>query len=100
VQWSQWTDGEYVDTSDLLENQTIGRDKDSNDTNLPADWEDGSGNADPFGIDRSIENGSTPNAQNIDFIIPEYDEIILPIIFIMILIAMVRRKKRRKMRKE
>jgi hypothetical protein len=100
VQWNQWTDGEYVDTSDLLENQTIGRDKDSNDTNLPADWEDGSGNADPFGIDRSTENGSTPNAQNIDFIIPEFEDIILPIIFIMILVAAVSRKRRRKKRKD
>ncbi len=100
VAWSQWTDGEYVDTSGLLENQTIGRDKDSNDTNLPADWEDGSGEADPFGIDRSTENGSTPNAQNVDVIIPEFDEIILPIIFIMILVAVVSRKRRGKKRKQ
>jgi hypothetical protein len=92
VIWEQWTDGEYVDTSDLLENQTIGRDQDSNDTNLPADWEDGSGKADPFGIDRSTENGSTPHAQNVDVVIPEYDEILFPIIFMLILIAVWRRK--------
>jgi hypothetical protein len=94
VSWEQWTDGEYVDTSDLLENQTIGRDLSSNDTDLPADWENGSGKADPFGIDRSTENGSTPNAQNVDVIIPEYDEILFPIIFMLIMIAVWRRKWR------
>jgi hypothetical protein len=96
AQWSQWTDGEYVDTSDLLENQTIGRDKDSNDTNLPADWENGTGKADPFGIDRSTENGSTPNAQNIDFIIPEFEEIVIPIVFMVLTVTIWRRKKRYK----
>jgi hypothetical protein len=100
VIWSQWTNGEYVDTSDLIENQTLGRDLSSNDTNLPADWENGSGKADPYGIDRSSENESSPNAQNIDFIIPEYDEIILPIIFIMILVAIVSSKGRGKKRKK
>jgi hypothetical protein len=98
--WGQWTDGEYVDTSELIENQTIGRDKDSNDTNLPADWEDGAGKADPFGIDRSTENGSTPNAQNIDVIIPEFDEFLFPIIFMLLLVAVWREKMVKKRRKK
>ncbi len=96
VSWGQWTDGEYVDTSDLLKNQTIGRDKDSNDTNLPANWENGSGKADPFGIDRSTENGSTPHAQNIDFVIPEFEEIVIPIVFMVLTLTIWRRKKRYK----
>jgi hypothetical protein len=92
VAWSQWTDGEYVDTSDIIENQTIGRDLSSNDTNLPADWEDGSGKADPFGIDRSTVNGATPNAQNVDMVIPEFQEIILPIFIMLILVAVWRKR--------
>jgi hypothetical protein len=90
--WRQWTDGEYVDTSLLIENQTLGRDLSSNDTDMPSDWENASNKADPFGVDRSIENGSSPGAQNIDFIISEFDEIFLPILFMLILVAVVRRK--------
>jgi hypothetical protein len=96
VTWSQWTDGEYVDTSELLENQTIGRDQDSNDTNLPADWEDGAGKADPFGIDRSTANGSTPRACNVDFIIPEFSDGIIPITGFIIMIIVLQRKSRKK----
>jgi hypothetical protein len=87
-----WTDGEYINTSLLIENQTIGLDAGSNDTNLPQDWENGTGYADPFGIDRSTENGSSPGAQNVDYIIPEYDEILFPIIFMLIFVAVWRKK--------
>jgi hypothetical protein len=56
--------------------------------NIPSNRE----SADPFGIDRSTENGSSPGAQNVDYIIPEYDEILFPIIFMLILIAIWRKK--------
>jgi hypothetical protein len=94
--WRQWTDGEYVDTSQLLENQTLGRDANSNDTDMPADWENETGYADPFGIHRSIENGSSPGGQNIDFIIPEFEEIVIPIIFVIMIVAVWRRKRIKK----
>jgi hypothetical protein len=61
-----WTDGEYIDTSLLSESQTLGRDAGSTDTDLPLDWENASGYADPFGIDRSDIYGSSPGERNID----------------------------------
>jgi hypothetical protein len=91
-----WDDGDYVDTSLLLENQTLGRDKDSNDTHQPEDWENATGYADPFGIDRSTVNGSSPGAQNIDFIIPEFQEIQIPIIASIIMFAIWTRKSKMK----
>ncbi|UCE36269.1 MAG: DUF2341 domain-containing protein [Thermoplasmata archaeon] len=64
--WHQWTDGDYVDASQLLESQTLGRDANSNDTNLPSDWENTTGYADPFGIDRSNTFGHSLGNRNID----------------------------------
>ncbi|UCE73247.1 MAG: DUF2341 domain-containing protein [Methanomassiliicoccales archaeon] len=93
--WRQWTAGDYIDSSSLLENQTLGRDQNENDTDEPEDWQNASDKADPFGIDRSTENGSSPNACNVDFIIPEFEEIVIPFAF-MILIAAVWRRKRYK----
>jgi hypothetical protein len=89
-----WTDGEYIDTSLLIENQTIGRDQYSTDTNTPSDWENGSGLADPFGIHRSTINGSSPGECNVDFIIPEFTDIFLPIIATVALFIILRKKTR------
>ncbi|UCE38691.1 MAG: DUF2341 domain-containing protein, partial [Thermoplasmata archaeon] len=83
--WRQWTDGDYIDSYQLLENQTLGRDQNQNDTDEPEDWENASGKADPFGIDRSNENGSSPNECNVDFIIPEFEEIVIPLMMIPII---------------
>jgi hypothetical protein len=94
--WREWTGSDYIDTSDLLTNQTIGRDAGSNDTDEPEDWENASGKADPFGIDRSTENGSSPAAQNIDFIIPEFSDIVLPFAFTFTIFAIWKRKSKRK----
>ncbi|ODS37678.1 MAG: hypothetical protein A7315_03895 [Candidatus Altiarchaeales archaeon WOR_SM1_79] len=91
-----WDNGDYVDTSLLLENQTLGRDKDSNDTHQPEDWENETGYADPFGIDRSTENGSTPGAQNFDYIIPEFSDVFIPLISTIALFIIVRTKVQRK----
>jgi hypothetical protein len=85
----QWTNGEYVDTSQLLQNETIGRDKNSTDTNSPTDWENSStSRADPYGINATH---STPGTQNIDHIIPEFDFLALPILTILILILLINR---------
>ena len=59
----EWSDGEFVDTSQILDFQTIGRDKYSTDTNTPADWENSYDIADPFGIHASA---ATPGACYID----------------------------------
>jgi hypothetical protein len=78
VNAGQWTNGEYIDTTSLLEGESLGRNKDSTDTDLPADWENPSTNqADPYGVDTSI---ITIGAQNLS--IPEYDLFIVPIMFI------------------
>jgi hypothetical protein len=50
----EWTDGTYIDTSLLQENETIGRDKDSTDTNSPADWENVTNEADPYGVNATM----------------------------------------------
>jgi hypothetical protein len=93
---NQWTDGEYVDTSLFSENETLGRDLSSNDTDMPADWEDATGFADPYGIDRSSENESSPGAQNVDFVIFEFSDITVPMVFTSIIFAVWRRKSRRR----
>jgi hypothetical protein len=79
----EWTDGEYVDTSLIVENETIGRDRDSNDTNSPSDWENATNEADPFGVNATH---ATPGAQNIDCIIPEFDILAIPIMLISVII--------------
>jgi hypothetical protein len=89
-----WDDGDFINTSQLQDGQTIGRDKNSNDTDQPQDWQNATGYADPFGIDRSTQNGSTPGLQNRDGI-PEFSEIVFPFAVILILFAVGRRKYRR-----
>jgi hypothetical protein len=84
-----WSAGKFVDTNGLLENQTIGRNKDSTDTNSPADWENSSTNkADPFGVNATSQ---TAGEQNLDKIIPEFDIIAIPILFIVIVILYINR---------
>jgi hypothetical protein len=80
----QWFDGAYIDTSTLQANETIGRDKDSNDTNTPSDWENSTtSRADPFGVNATRK---TPGTQNVDHIIPEFPMFVLPIMIIVIFI--------------
>lgn len=62
----QWVDGDYIDTSQLSEGQTLGRDKNSNDTDQPQDWENATGYADHFGVDRTPIFGPSPGARNVD----------------------------------
>jgi hypothetical protein len=84
----EWPNGAFVDTSQLLQNETIGRDRNSNDTNTPSDWQNGTTRADPYGVNGSI---STPGAQNIDTIIPEFNIIAMPIGLVAILILFINR---------
>jgi hypothetical protein len=74
-----WTAGSYIDTSTLLENQTIGRDKDSTDNDTVENWENSTTNkADPFGVNATDE---TPRAQNLS-VIPEYGDATFTLIVI------------------
>jgi hypothetical protein len=74
----QWTAGNYVDTTGLSEGASLGRDKDSNDTDLPADWEHPStSQADPYGVNATV---LTQGARNLD--IPEFEHLIFPMMFI------------------
>jgi len=84
----EWTDSTYVDTSQLQENETIGRDKDSNDTNMPSDWENTSNKADPYGVNATM---ATQGAQNIDCIIPEFNFIMIPILTISLFVLLINR---------
>jgi hypothetical protein len=86
-----WTDGNYVDSSLLLENQTLGRDMSSSDTDSVADWENATFYADPFGIHRSTVNGSSPGAQNVDIIF-EFSDLTTPFVFTFIMFAVYRRR--------
>jgi hypothetical protein len=79
----EWTDGNYVDTSQIAENDTIGRDEFSTDSNSPGDWENGTGKADPFGVDATT---ATPGAQNVDVIIPEFDILAIPTFLLIIIV--------------
>ncbi|UCE37668.1 MAG: DUF2341 domain-containing protein, partial [Thermoplasmata archaeon] len=60
---SQWINDEYIYTSEINENETIGRDKISKDMNTTFDWENPNYKADPFGINAV---GKTPGAINLD----------------------------------
>ncbi|MCK4614481.1 MAG: DUF2341 domain-containing protein, partial [Thermoplasmata archaeon] len=51
-----WDDGDFFDSSDVDEGETMGRDKDSTDTDQPGDWDDHGG---------KDATGETPGAQNI-----------------------------------
>jgi hypothetical protein len=87
---SEWTDGTYIDTSKIAENETIGRDMYSTDTNTPADWENATSEADPYGINATI---GTPHAQNVNIIIPEFNFLIVPITIIALIILITNRYK-------
>lgn len=63
---NQWIDGEYIDTSLLLEGQTLGRDKNGNDTDQKEDWQNATGYADDFGVDRGGFWGPSPGESNAD----------------------------------
>jgi hypothetical protein len=79
-----WQDGEFVDTTGLLENETIGRDMYSTDTDTPDDWENSStSRADPFGINSTRE---TPGATNLYPCIPEYEIMAIPIMALIIIV--------------
>jgi hypothetical protein len=94
----EWTGGTYVDTSLLNDNETIGRDKDSNDTNAPADWENATNEADPYGVNATMV---TQGAQNIDrVVIPEFDIFAIPILIILIIVLYLNRNYNLKYKNE
>jgi hypothetical protein len=63
---NQWIDGEYIDTSLLFEGQTLGRDRNGNDTDQKEDWQNATGYADDFGVDRGGFWGPSPGESNAD----------------------------------
>jgi hypothetical protein len=89
VSAGQWSAGTYVDTSQLAEGETLGRDRDSSDTDTPSDWENVSNKADPFGIHSPSQ---TPGAQNI----PEFNIFIIPICITFSLILISNKYQQRK----
>jgi hypothetical protein len=78
----QWTDGEFIDTSLFVENETLARDLDCTDTDSVSDWENASSTADPYGVNATAP---TPGEMNKDVVIPEFDILAIPILFVAIL---------------
>jgi hypothetical protein len=89
-----WQNGVYVDTSGMLENETLGRDKDSEDNDTAGDWENSTSNkADPYGIDTPVV---TPGAQNV-FIIPEFSEVAAAVVicFTITIFTLIKNRKKK-----
>jgi hypothetical protein len=87
-----WTDNEYIDTSSMHDNDTLGRDRNSKDYNATSDWENSTTNkADPFGINATEQ---TSGGRNIDPI-PEFTEIRFILLSIFMLIVLIKRRKRK-----
>jgi hypothetical protein len=63
---------------------------------MPNDWENATGYADPFGVDRSPVKGASPAAQNIDFVIPEFVDVTLPLIITLMIFAVSKGKWKKK----
>jgi hypothetical protein len=81
-----WTSNAYVETIPLSENETLGRDKDSTDTNSTIDRENSTTSiADPYGVDASEP---TKGTRNIDIMIPEFKMLIDPILIFGIIILL------------
>jgi len=79
-----WDWGDYfnIHTNPVSDGESIGRDKDSTDTNQPADWDDHGGK------DAAID---TPGARNI----PEFGQIAVPVMAVLAVFAVFRRRRKR-----
>jgi hypothetical protein len=84
----QWTDGDFVNTTLFNQGQTLGRDKDSTDTDTVSDWENASDQADPYGVHSGSQ---TPGAQNI----PEFETIAVPVSVIFIGLILIKKRRKR-----
>jgi hypothetical protein len=70
---TQWTDSEFIDTSPIAENQSIGRTNQSADTDLPADWVGpATDRADPFGIHSGSWTQGALNKDQYSLVINEF----------------------------
>jgi len=77
----------------MSEGQTLGRDKNSADTDTPDDWENATGNqADPFGINAALAH--TMGARNID--IPEFGDYVFGMLNIAVISIILFCKRSRK----
>jgi hypothetical protein len=92
VSAGHWPDAAFIDTTPLSEGQTLGRDKNSADTDTPDDWENAtSGQADPFGVNST---GATSGARNA-YTIPEFgDYAFLAVNIAVIMIIIIGKKKK------
>jgi hypothetical protein len=90
-----WTGGDFIDTTPISEGETLGRDKNSADTDTPDDWENSTTNqADPFGVNATA---ATQGSRNIDFVIPEFgDYIFVAVNISVIVIIMIGKRQKNK----
>lgn len=83
-----WTDGDFFDITNVSEGESIGRDKNSTDTDEPEDWDD-HGGVDADGLTQGYQN------------IPEFSDLITPLtVSTLVFVMYVRRKKVRKVKKK
>jgi hypothetical protein len=87
-----WTAGAYIDTSALLQNETIGRDRFSTDLDVIGDWENATTNkADPYGVNSTEQTEGAINW----FVIPEFSDYGFVIILIAVISIFVCFRKKR-----
>lgn len=82
----QWDDGDFVALTGYSEGDTLARDYISTDSDQPADWENS------CGINSSKPSPGYPN-------IPEFEVVLIPIIYIFIMLMLTRKRMRRKFRR-
>ena len=83
---NQWVDNSFVDTSLFSENETLARDIYATDTDTTVDWENVTGKGDPYGVNSTEP---TPGSKNYNEI-PEFEFLILPILFLTVVILIIR----------
>jgi hypothetical protein len=90
VTYGHWADAQYVDSSEFAENETLGRDEDSTDTNSYLDWENATTDkGDPYGVNATAP---TKGSQNTDFIIPEFSTFMIPVVSVVFIFVIGRKR--------
>jgi hypothetical protein len=93
LNYSLYNISQVVNSSGIGQGNSIGRDMGSNDTNTRADWANDTGVAFYGGEDVKTDGMMTEGAVNF-FVIPEYEELLMPVFSMTILFAFTRAKRK------
>jgi hypothetical protein len=95
VSQGHWQSGAFVDTASFAENETLGRNRNSTDTDTSADWENATTSAGaPYGI-----NGTEPSPGRQNIPIPEFSDIAFGLILIAVIVIFTALNKKNKKKK-